>query len=111
MQSQPVGQAKLTIRSVVNGISPSNLVSSDSNNITIETPRYRKFTYIVEKIIAQDGQIIEMAGNDDVMLSAISATDIHCLLAHFTCEQEQWDFLRILLEDEGLCLGAADYFI
>lgn len=79
------GEAKLTIRSVVNGILPSDLaniegikiISNDLKNITIETPRYRKFTHILEKIIAQNGKIIEVAGNDDVMLSAISATDIH----------------------------------
>lgn len=72
------GEAKVTIRSVVRGIPPSvlgeiegiTIVSSDGDQFTIETPRYRKFTRIVEAILARNGQIIEVAGNDDVMLSA-----------------------------------------
>jgi hypothetical protein len=75
------GQAKLTIRSVVSGVAPTDLVdiegikivNDDGQQLIIETPRYRKFTRIVEAIIARNGQIVEVAGNDDVMLSATKA--------------------------------------
>lgn len=65
------------IRSVVRGMTPSELsgipevdiVEITPQHAIIETPRYRKFTNIVQKIASMDGQIIEIAGNDDIMVS------------------------------------------
>ncbi|VAV90722.1 hypothetical protein MNBD_ALPHA08-1990 [hydrothermal vent metagenome] len=37
----------------------------------IETPRGRKFTPIIQEIIAKGGRLTEIAGNDDIMLSAV----------------------------------------
>ncbi len=73
------GQAQLRIRSVVKGL-PSyqltaladiDIVRDESGLVVIETPRYRKFTRIVQKVSDAGGQIVEIAGNDDIMVSII----------------------------------------
>lgn len=71
------GEAKLTISSVVSGISAETLatiknvsiVTNLGNTILIETPRYDIFTHILADIAKAGGNIEEIAGNDDIMLS------------------------------------------
>ena len=71
------GQAKLTIFSVVSGISAETLssmkeiriVSNLGDSLLIETPRYDTFTHILADIAKAGGTIREIAGNDDIMLS------------------------------------------
>lgn len=73
-------QAKLTIRSVVTGLTADQLAGIDDitllnmsdDNALIETPRYRAFTYILQEIALKGGEIKEIAGNDDIMLSVLS---------------------------------------
>ena len=80
---EATGVAKLTIRSVVTGILSSELanfegveiIDATPNYVIIETPRYREFTHILEKIILLGGQIVEIAGNDDIMLSVIAPNE------------------------------------
>ena len=75
---QAPGQTPLRIRSVIKGLSGAQLqsiaeltiVEETSDYIIVETPRYRKFTHIVEKLIIMGGVIVETAGNDEIMLSA-----------------------------------------
>ena len=38
----------------------------------IETPRYRALTTILQHITGEGGQIVEIAGNDDILLTAIT---------------------------------------
>lgn len=69
--------AKLTIRSVVTGIDAARLrdmgyvivVSEATDGIVIETPRYARFTEILVAIVNAGGEIREIAGNDDIMLT------------------------------------------
>lgn len=69
--------ATLTIRSVVTGIEPARLsdigdvmvISESTDGIVIETPRYARFTEILVEIAKADGEIREIAGNDDIMLT------------------------------------------
>ena len=71
------GQAKLTIRSVVEGLTRQQLglieqvtvVEPNALGFEIETPRYRIFTHILEEIALARGRVIEIAGNDDIMLT------------------------------------------
>jgi len=73
------GQAKLTIRSVVEGLTQQQLELIDkvtvlgpsAQGFEIETPRYRIFTHILEEIALAGGRIVEIAGNDDIMLTVI----------------------------------------
>lgn len=77
------GQAQLRIRSLVAGLAPADLqtipevsVIEDrgADGVLIETPRYRAFTLILQQIAARDGTVLEVAGNDDIMVSALGAT-------------------------------------
>lgn len=71
------GEAKLTIRSVVDGIDASRLgaiadvtiISETPDGIVIETPRYARFTEILAEIARAGGGIREIAGNDDIMVA------------------------------------------
>ena len=72
------GEAQLTIRSVVAGLTPEQLatiedvsvVSGPPDRVVIETPRYARFTRILAAIVARGGSISEIAGNDEIMVSA-----------------------------------------
>ena len=72
-----VGPAQLSIQSVVEGMLPSELaalnevdvVDTTPDHVVIETPRYRKFTRLAQAIVESGGTFVEIAGNDDVMLS------------------------------------------
>ena len=72
------GMAKLEIRSVVAGLSAEQLrqipdvtvISEQADGAVIETPRYDSFTKILIAIARAGGQIREIAGNDDIMISA-----------------------------------------
>jgi hypothetical protein len=71
------GAAKLEIRSVVSGLSEAQLLAIKDVQIigavpqgfVINTPRYRAFTKILQHIADQDGAIVEIAGNDDVLVT------------------------------------------
>ncbi|MCB1482832.1 MAG: hypothetical protein KDJ55_12905 [Rhodobiaceae bacterium] len=73
------GKAQLRIRSVVSGLSPAQLaaiagvdvISADGDRVIIETPRYGAFTKIVRDITGAGGNLAEIAGNGEVMISAI----------------------------------------
>lgn len=80
---EAAGVAILRIRSVVTGLDTAALgsiadvdvVGTTGSGIIIETPRYRKFTHILEAIIENGGAIAEIAGNDDIMLSMVGWDD------------------------------------
>jgi len=74
-----VGADELQIRAIVKDISVTQLqaiegvrvVSRDFDTLIIEAPRYRVFTGIVKDIAQNGGNILEIAGNDDIMYSMI----------------------------------------
>ena len=76
---EAAGQAPLRIRSVISNISLYNLkaiegidvIEQTGQSIIIETPRYRKFTRILQKLTKANAVINEIAGNDDIMLSSV----------------------------------------
>ena len=71
------GEAKLTIRSVVSGLPAATLseipdvavISDSTDGVLIETPRYDRFTHILAEIVRAGGTIVEIAGNDEIMVS------------------------------------------
>ncbi|MEM8650381.1 MAG: hypothetical protein AAGF54_07625 [Pseudomonadota bacterium] len=73
------GAPQLRFRSVVKNLTPDQLssinevdiVSTTADYTIIETPRYRKLTRIIIKITEAGGELVEIAGNDDIMLSAV----------------------------------------
>jgi hypothetical protein len=75
------GEAQLEIRSVIGGLSAPaaraipdlKVVGSSGDRLIIETPRYARFTEILREVSAKGGIVIEIAGNDDVLISAVDA--------------------------------------
>lgn len=69
--------AKLTIRSVVAGMTVTQLggipdvtvIGARGDGFEIETPRYDLFTRILVEIATRGGTIQEIAGNDDIMMT------------------------------------------
>jgi hypothetical protein len=95
--------AKLRIQSVITQISEDQLrnikgvtiISNLENGILIETPRYRAFTHILHDIARQGGEIIEIAGNDEIMLSVLSDAQNPDLMG-IELERQGYDDYRYL---------------
>ena len=77
------GQAQLRIRTVVTGMLPSELAAMNDVDVIdttpqlviIETPRYRAYTRILQQIARAGGNVVEIAGNDDIMITAVASAD------------------------------------
>ncbi|MCG6903282.1 MAG: hypothetical protein LJE68_11435 [Rhodobacter sp.] len=77
-----IGPDALTLRMIVRGGSAQSLsahqgvtVISSGPQTEIETPRYRELTHLLERLAADGVDFVEIAGNDDIMLTAISSHD------------------------------------
>jgi len=78
-----IGADALTLRMIVIGISAENLTAYSNINVIgplgggleIETPRYRALTGILIQMAADGANFVEIAGNDDIMLTAIASVD------------------------------------
>lgn len=74
-----VGADELTLRSVVAGLAPEALaalpgvevVGTMPQGVVVETPRYAAFTDLARAIAAQGGRFVEIAGNDDILVTAL----------------------------------------
>lgn len=74
------GFDKLVLHTVVKDISSAELqqiegikiIAKEGLFVEIETPRYRAFTLIAKAIAQRGGNFVEIAGNDDIMLTALS---------------------------------------
>jgi hypothetical protein len=74
---EATGVAQLEIKSVVTGVSAAALSAINGVSITaetpqgivIKTPRYTAFNAILDEIARLGGAVIEIAGNDDVMVT------------------------------------------
>ena len=70
----------LTMRSIVTGRTPAALagikgvtvIGERPEGIEIETARYRAFTDLAKVLAAQNVSFVEIAGNDDILYTAIS---------------------------------------
>jgi hypothetical protein len=75
---EATGQAKLTIRTVVESLDARTLrtlgdvtvIRASPEGVEIETPRYAAFTEILKKIALAQGHIKEIAGNNQIMITA-----------------------------------------
>jgi hypothetical protein len=74
------GADELTMRSVVKGLTEGELLDIDGvvlvaerpEGTEIETPRYRAFTDIARQVAVKGGDFVEIAGNDDILFTAIT---------------------------------------
>ncbi len=75
-----VGFDELRLRMIVTGLTEQELtdlagievVGTQAGGIVIETPRYRELTGMMADLAAQGVEFVEIAGNDDIMFTAIS---------------------------------------
>ncbi len=106
---ETTGQAKLTIRSIVNnltveelrGIDGVTVIRATPDGTEIDTPRYAAFTDILRQIAAKGGRISEIAGNDEIMIT-ITGFDRPDILADLpvlaTLQRQGYDDLRWLVD-------------
>lgn len=59
------------------------IVDERGSSFDIETPRYRQLTHLLQRLANDGADIIEIAGNDDIMLTAISNQDFEPALHSF----------------------------
>ena len=76
--------AELKIRSVVRNAEPADLVADPrivvigpiaGGGTVIETPRYRAFTEILAGLAARGRDLVEIAGNDDILVTILVRDD------------------------------------
>ncbi len=75
-----LGPDALTLRMIITDIPVETMeqyedllvISDENGQITIETPRYRVLTSLLQQLAVAGADFVEIAGNDGIMLSAIS---------------------------------------
>ena len=75
-----VGPDALRLRMIVTGADAATLgrldgveiIAERPEGIEIETPRYRVLTRLLQKMAGRGADFVEIAGNDDIMLTALS---------------------------------------
>ena len=72
-----VGADDLTLRMIVSGDLPAGLegvtrIGATQGGTEIETPRYRALTGLIARMAAGGVDFVEIAGNDDIMLTVLS---------------------------------------
>lgn len=78
------GNDALTLRMILTGVSPDylatipevQLITQRPEGIEIETPRYRALTHLLARFAADGAEFVEIAGNDDIMFTALSDNPI-----------------------------------
>lgn len=98
------GQDELTMRSVVRGIPAETLsgiegvtvIGPRGEGTEIETPRYRAFTEIARRIAAADGEFVEIAGNDDILFTVVTAEATFPNALHSFARQGRGDYRHLV---------------
>lgn len=78
-----IGADQLRLRSVVSGLTPEALaeiegitvVETRGDGVLIETDRYRAFTRIVDRLADAGADVVEIAGNDDILFTVTTSED------------------------------------
>jgi len=99
-----VGADKLTLRSIVTGMMPDALAALEGvtviaerpEGVEIETPRYRVFTRIAQDLAGQGAEFVEIAGNDDIVLTTLSKIPQNDALYAFA-RQGYGDYRNLML--------------
>jgi hypothetical protein len=90
-QAAALAPAALTIRSIVDRLdegdagSEIKLVERRADGSTvIDTPRYRAFTNIILRLVGREKTFIEIAGNDEILVTVLSSGDLKLSSANAT---------------------------
>ncbi|AZV78007.1 hypothetical protein EBB79_08940 [Parasedimentitalea marina] len=98
------GGDELTLRMVVTSTDPVKLASFKGvklikvlpNGVVIETPRYRILTAILVKMAQEGIEFVEIAGNDDILFTALSPDPSH-IQALYSFARQGYDDYRHLI--------------
>lgn len=98
-----VGADELTLRMVVTGPVPElegvRVISTSQRGSVIETPRYRELTGLMVQMAEQGVEFIEIAGNDDIMLTVLSPEKVFDG-ALFSFQRQGYDDMRHLVQSK-----------
>lgn len=71
-----VGADAPTMRAVVRGLPDGaagvTVIATRPEGVEIETPRYRAFTTLAQALAAEGAEFVEIAGNDDILLTVLT---------------------------------------
>ena len=104
-----VGADELTLRMIVDGVSSDTLdafegmtVIGDSEaGIEIETIRYRALTHLMAELAVANVNFVEIAGNDDIMLTLLSDAPTHPGALYSAERQGFGDYRHLVLTKVG----------
>lgn len=100
-----IGADELRLRSIVSGLSAEELAGIDGiaviaerdEGIEIETGRYRAFTRVLERLAAAGADMVEIAGNDEILFTAISEGSVVDGALHSFPRQGYGDWRHLIL--------------
>ena len=100
-----VGADQLTMRVIVKDTTPDALaqipgvkvITTRPEGIEIETPRYQTFTELAITLAGQGANFVEIAGNDDILYTAITQTDADLGALHRFARQGNPGFRHLML--------------
>lgn len=99
------GEDRLSLRMLVTGSATKDLKERDDVTITglssegmeIETPRYRALTHLLDDMAQDQINFIEIAGNDDILFTAISSTPTDENALHSFARQGYGDYRHLIV--------------
>ena len=99
-----VGADALRLRMVVTapaealtGLDGVTVISQSGDRLVIETPRYRELTYLMQQMADRGTDFIEIAGNDDILLTATSPGARASGAIHSFARQGYGDYRHLIL--------------
>lgn len=100
-----VGPDQLTMRVILTGLDAAALaqipevlvIAERPEGIEIETPRYRAFTNLAKDLAGQGANFVEIAGNDDILYTAITEGDEDLGALHHFARQGNEGYRHLML--------------
>ncbi|MEM8537034.1 MAG: hypothetical protein AAGF56_04145 [Pseudomonadota bacterium] len=100
-----VGEDQLTLRMIVNGLTAETLetlagvtlIGPVGDGFEIETPRYRKLTSLLDQMASLGAEFVEIAGNDDILFTAVSQSETAEGAIHSFARQGYGDSRHLVL--------------
>lgn len=100
-----VGPDALTLRMIVKGVASESLAQLDgvevidarTEGIEIETVRYRALTHLMQDLVNKGAEFVEIAGNDQIMVTILSDTAEHPNAIYSRARQGFGDYRHLIL--------------
>ena len=100
-----VGHDELRLRSIVTGLDKATLagvagvtvITERPEGIEIETDRYRAFTSVLQDLAARGADLVEIAGNDDILMTVLSPGPSRADALATMARQGRGDYRHLIL--------------